>query len=171
MIFSSAPLIVKITKKASEGTTLKRSIEQAGGKFIPTHTFWYMGSIDGRYCDFHVVFDGRLISVKVISLLSRGVMIRFIDKDSYGIKVVKSFDTVEEQSVSYKTKRKKPYDFKKGLKEPERSLPQAKIIMSNLPEPLMLSVMENGVPKRILCTDMTPEGEYYTSQSFIELFK
>ena len=171
MIFSSAPMIIKITKKASHGATLKRSIEQAGGKFIPTNAFWYMGSIDGKKCDFHVVFDKRLISVKVIGLLASNTLISFVDKCSYEIKTLNSQSQVDKNSVSYSKKKKKPYDFKFGIPEEYKKLPQARIIMTTPPAPIRVSLTDGAGRTDISVGDKTPEGEYYTADAFAELFK
>ena len=171
MIFSAVPLLISMTKKASEGATMKRAIEQRGGKFIPTHAIWYMGEVNSERCDFHVVFDNRVISVKVISLLSSNVLLNFIDKENYGIKTLSAKLTENKDSVIYENKKKKPYDFKHGLKPEYSKLPHASVILLNEPRPLRISRATDDGIIDLHTGDQTGEGELYTTHSFIELFK
>lgn len=171
MIFSSVPLLITITKKASEGATMRRAIEQAGGKFIPTHLFWYVGTVEKASCDFHVLYDGRIISVKVVSLLSPRVFLSFKDSTSYEIKTFSKNESINEANVTYTKKNKRPYDFKKGLSEEYKSLPQAHVILLNTPLPARISRTVDGEKVALNCGDNTGEGELYEVHDFIELFR
>ena len=169
MIFSSVPLLITVTKKASEGATMRRAVEQAGGKFIPTHIFWYVGTVEKSKCDFHVIYDGRVISVKVISLMSSRVFLNFIDKTSYEIKALGKTDSLNNPNVSYSKKKKKPYDFKYKLPEEYEKLPKARVILMNSPLPARIT---RGVERQDLKRgDSTGEGEPYETHDFIELFR
>lgn len=171
MIFSAVPYLISITKKASEGATMKRAIEQAGGKFIPTNSFWYMGSINKEKCDFHVVFDNRVISVKVISLFSQNTVINFIDELSYEICVFDPKKKNDSGLFNFKRKTKKKYNFSYALPEKYAKLPKASLILMNTPNPLKIFKTTNGERKEIFVSETAPEGEIYTTYSFIQLFK
>ncbi len=171
MIFSSVPLLITITKKASEGAAMRRAIEQAGGKFIPTHLFWYVGSVEKSKCDFHVLYDGRLISVKVISLLSSRVLLNFISPSEYEIKTVGKSESINDTNVTYNKKNKKPYDFKVGIPEELRSLPQARVILMNTPLPARITKTVNSQRTELSTGANTGEGELYELHDFIELFR
>ena len=171
MIFSSVPLLILITKKASEGATMRRAIEQAGGKFIPARLFWYVGSLESAKCDFHVLYDGKIISAKVISLMSSRVFLNFVDKTSYEIKTFGKTDSLNVTGVDYAKKKKKAYDFKYKLPEEYKKLPQARVMLMNAPLPARISKTVNG--ERIILSrgDNTGEGELYETHDFIELFR
>lgn len=171
MIFSSLPLLVTVTKKASEGATMRRAIEQAGGKFIPTHTFWYVGSVEKEKCDFHVLYDGRIISVKVISLMSSRVFLNFVDKSTYEIKTLGKTDSLSNPDVSYSKKKKKPYDFKYKLPSEYEKLPRARVILMNSPLPARITKTRGGERAELKRGDNTGEGELYETHDFIELFR
>lgn len=171
MIFSSVPLLITITKKASEGAAMRRAIEQAGGKFIPTHIFWYVSAPEKSKCDFHVLFDGRIISAKVISLMSSRVFLNFIDKCSYEIKALGKSESLNSPSVTYSKKKKKPYDFKYKLPEEYKALPQARVILMNAPLPARITRTKGGDRVELKRGDSTGEGELYETHDFIELFR
>ena len=172
MLFSSVPMLFLLTKKASEGATMRRAIEQAGGKFIPTHTFWYVGSLEKDKCDFHVIYDKRVISVKVISLLSSRVFLNFVDKTSYEIKTFKKGETFSvKEGVKYTLKKKKTFNF--NYKRPEKfgKLPQARVLLMNHPLPARITKTV-GTERVILSRgDNAGEGELYETHDFIELFR
>lgn len=171
MIFSCVPLLITVTKKASEGATMRRAIEQAGGKFIPTHLFWYVGAVEKTKCDFHVLYDGRLVSVKVISMLSSRVLLNFIDKETYEIKTLGKGASINEENITYSKKKKKPYDFKAGIPEEYKSLKQARVILMNTPVPARITKTVNGDRVNLSRGDNTGEGELYELHDFIELFR
>ena len=170
MIFSLVPVIVNITKKASEGATMRHNIEKAGGIFIPTHTFWYMGAIDSKKCDFHVIYDKRVISVKVISFLYQNVSVNFIDDVSYEIGTVDRKKSGKSKNKLRK-KAKKPYDFRASLKNEYSSLPSARIILFNTPTPAKVTRVQNGITRDLNYSESTGEGELYNTYGFIRLFK
>ena len=172
MLFIFVPLLFLITKKASEGATMRRAIEKAGGKFIPTHKLWYLGSLENERCDFHVIYDKRVISVKVISLLSKRVFINFIDKTSYEIKTLgktESFDA--KGGAKYTKKTKNPFNFNYKRPAEYGKLPQARVLLMNQPLPARITKTV-GAERVILSRgDNTGEGELYKTHDFIELFK
>ena len=171
MLFSSVPFLIAITKKASEGATMLRAIEQAGGKFIPTHTFWYLGAIEKSKCDFHVIYDGRIISAKVISLFSSRVFINFIDSTSYEIKTFGKNESVNVTKVNYLKKSKKAYDFKYKIPDEYKSLPHARVILLNNPIPSRITKTKDDSRIGISIGDNTGEGELYELHDFIGLFR
>lgn len=171
MLFSSVPLLIIVTKKASEGATMRRAIEQAGGKFIPTRMFWYIGYLESPKCDFHVVYDGRIISAKVISLMSSRVFLNFIDKTSFEIKTLSKSESLNVTTVNYSKKKKKAYDFKYKLPEEYAKLPQARIMLMNAPLPAKITKTVNGERVTLVRGDNTGEGELYETHDFIELFR
>ena len=172
LLFSCLPILFLITKKASEGATMRRAIEQAGGKFIPTHTFWYIGSVEKEKCDFHVIYDKRIISVKVISLLSSRVFINFVDKSTYEIKTFGRTEVFNvKEGVSYSLKKKKPYDFNYKRPDADAKLPQARVLLMNHPLPARITKTVGN--ERVILTrgNNTGEGELYETHDFIELFR
>lgn len=171
MIFSSVPLLVLITKKASEGATMRRAIEQAGGKFIPTHVFWYVGTVESEKCDFHVLYDGKIISAKVISLMSSRVFLNFIDKTSFEIKTFGKTESLNVTDVNYSKKKKKAYNFKYKLPEEYSKLPQARVVLMNAPLPAKITKTVNGERVELARGNNTGEGELYETHDFIELFR
>ena len=171
MIFSAVPPLILMTKKASEGATMKRAIERAGGKFIPTNSLWYMGSINKEKCDFHVVLDNKVISVKVISLFSSNTVINFIDESSYGICVLDPKKKNNPGIYSFKKKTKKKYDFSYALPEKYAKLPKASVLLMNTPNPLKIFKADDKGRHELSVSDRAPEGEIYTTYSFIQLFK
>ena len=171
MIFSAVPPLVSMTKKASEGAAMRHAIERAGGKFIPTHTFWYMGAIDSEKCDFHVIFDNIVISVKVISLFSSNTIINFIDESSYEICVLNPKKKNDSRMFDFKKKNKKKYNFTYSLPEQYSKLPKASVLLMNTPNPLKTFQTKNGQRQEIFVSDRTCEGELYRTHSFIQLFK
>ena len=171
MIFSLVPVLIMMTKKASEGATMRRAIEQAGGKFIPAHTFWYVSTVEKSNCDFHVLYDGRIISVKVISVFSSRTFVNFVDKNTYEIKVLSKSESLNSPSVTYSKKKKKPYNFKYKLPEEYSKLPQARILLMNTPLPARITRTVDGERVDLGRGDRTGEGELYETHDFIELFK
>ncbi len=171
MIFSSLPLLITITKKGSEGAAMRRAIEQAGGKLIPTRTFWYVSDIGNPNCDFHVLYDGRIISVRVISLMSSRVFLNFVDKSTYEIKTFGKKDSLNTPNVNYTKKKKKPYNFKYKLPEEYRKLPQARVILLNTPLPAKITRSVGGERVELSRGSNTGEGEIYETHDFIELFR
>ena len=150
---------------------MRRAIERAGGKFIPTHFFWYLGSVDKERCDFHVVYKNRVISVKVISLISSRVFLNFVDKSTYEIKTFGKTESFNDATKTYTKKKKKPYDFSfKRPKEYEK-LPQARIILSNHPLPAKATKTVDGERVTLLRGANTGEGEFYRTSDFVKLFK
>ena len=172
VLFSTLPLVFLITKKASEGGALRRAVVKAGGTFIPTHRFWYLGSQEKAKCDFHVVYGKRIISVKVISLVAKRTFINFVNKTTYEIKVLgksESFEDAEKRKFS--VKKKKPYDF--GFKRPENygKLPQARVILLNHPLPAKVTKTVGAERITLSRGADTGEGELYKTNEFIKLFK
>ena len=171
-VFSLIPLLFTLTKRGSACMAMKKAIEREGGKVVPTSSLWYVGNIAKQKCDLHIYFDGRVISVKIIGFYTKNIMLNFISPDSYSIKELHTFKTVKASEVVLNKKKKKPYDFRHGLSEEGKKLPQAKIILIADPYPLMVSVSTDGGERReINIGSSTPEGELYTVNSFIKLFK
>lgn len=171
MLFSSVPYLVAMTKKASAAANIKRALEQAGCKFIPVNPIWYMGSISGKYFDFYIIFDSRVIAVKMISFISSNVFLEFINKKSYSVKTVKRKTEVDAASVILKTCKKRPYDFKSKLPKEAAGLPLAKIILINDPLPLKVTFKDEDRSVDVHPGDRLPEGDYHTTDSFLYLFK
>ena len=171
MIFSAVPVLISMTKKASAAAAMKRIIEKRGGKIIPVNPFWYVGSINGKNCDFHVVFDKRLISVKVVSFITANTLVDFIDETTYGIKTLRTEKGVNKDKVTYNKCKKKPYNFKYRIPEEYSKLPKARVILINEPYPARVTVSENGFYKDVHQGEALPEGELYKVNGFINLFK
>lgn len=170
MLFSSIPYIKAMTKKASNGATMRRMLEGRGVRFIPTNVFWYMGSVSGKRCDFVCIKDGRAIAVKVISFISSNVFLEFIDERHYGIKTVRK-EAVDKDSLVYKTAKKRPYDFESALPREAAGLPLAKVILVTEPIPSRITLRDGTASVDVHTGDNLPEGEYYTEESFIRLFR
>lgn len=171
MLFSSVPYLVAMTKKASAATAFKRALEQAGCKFIPVNPIWYMGSISGKNCDFYIIFDGRVIAVKIISFISSNVFLEFTDEKSYRIKTVRSKTELDASSVILKNCKKHAYDFKAKLPKEASGLPLAKVILINDPLPVRVTLKDDDRSADVHPGDKLPEGDYHTVDSFIYLFK
>ncbi|MBQ3017226.1 MAG: hypothetical protein IJD79_10640 [Clostridia bacterium] len=171
MLFSSVPYLVAMTKKASAAANIKRALEQAGCKFIPVNPIWYMGSISGKYCDFYIIFDGRVIAVKTVSFISSNVFIEFTDENNYGIKAVRSKTELNASSVILKNCKKRPYDFKSKLPKEATGLPLAKVILLNDPLPVKVTQKDEHRSVDVHPGDRLPEGDYHTIDSFLYLFK
>lgn len=169
--FSLLPALITVTRKASEGKLMRRDVEQAGGKFIPTHKLWYLGAIEKSKCDFHVVYDGRIISVKVISLFPQRTFLNFIDSTSYEIKILGKSDSINKTNVTYSKKSKKPYNFKYKIPDEYNSLPKARVILLNTPAPARITKTKNGVRVVLPAGESTGEGAVYKTGSFVSLFK
>ena len=171
MLFSSVPYLIRITKNASSVSEMRRQLESEGCKLKTVSPFWYMGTIDGRRADFHVLCEGKVISVKVVSFMSSGIALNFSGKDSYSIKKLKPSETDADIST-YKVKKKAPYDFKAGLPSEWAGLPSAKVIMILDPYPTKITRTGKDGKARVLdIADSTGEGELYSLLSFIELFR
>ncbi len=171
MLFSSVPYLVAMTKKASAAATVKRALEQAGCKFIPVNPIWYMGSISGKYCDFYIIFDGRVIAVKMISFISSNVFLEFKDEKSFGIMTVRNKTELDASSVILKTCKKRAYNFKAKLPKEASGLPLAKVILINDPLPVRVTLNDDDRSSDVHPGDKLPEGEYHTINSFLYLFK
>ena len=171
MLFSSVPYLVSMTKKASAAANIKRALEQAGCKFIPVNPIWYMGSISGKNCDFYIIFDSKVIAVKMVSFISSNVFLEFVDKKSYRIKTVRSKTELDASSVILKTCKKRTYDFKSKLPKEAIGLPLAKVILINDPLPAMVTIADDNRSVVVHPGDRIPEGDYHTIDSFLYLFK
>lgn len=171
MIFSAIPLVGVMTKRASAAATMKRALEKQGCRVIPTRAFWYMGTVDGKKCDLHVYYDGRVISVKTVGFFTKNVILNFIDKTSYSIKELKGGKTYDPDKLRYKIKKKSPYDFSASLPDELSGKKHARVILVFDPFPLKITKTEGGISYDLEVGDETGEGELYTTASFIELFK
>ena len=154
-----------MTKRASTAAALKRACEHAGCKFIPTTPFWYMGTVDSKRCDIHILKDQKVISVKIVGFFSSNTVFRIIDEKSYGINELKK-NFSDPSCELCKTKPKTPYDFKYKLPDDWKSLPKAKIILISDPFPVKLYINDEEAQ----IGDRCKEGELFDITSFLKLF-
>ena len=171
MLFSTVPYIVAMTKKASAGAAMKRALEQMGCKFIPTNALWYMGSISGKKCDFYIIYDKKVIAVKVVSFIFANTFLRFIDSTTYAYAEIRNKSKVDASSVELKKHKKKAYDFKSSLPKSAEGLPMARVILITDPTPAQVTRETSDGTRVLHPGDKTPEGDYHTKDSFIYLFK
>lgn len=171
LIFSLVPYVISMTKKASAAASMKRTLESRGCKIIPTGPLWYMGTVTGKKCDFYVIFDKRVIAVKIVTFISPNVFLQFIDKTSYALAEIKNKATVDKNSVTLKTHKKRAYDFKSKLPKMASGLPMAKVILVTEPHPLQITMKSNDSVRALHPGEKTPEGDYHTTDSFTYLFK
>ena len=172
LLISILPLIGILTRRASACITMKNAIEREGGVVVPTHKLWFIGNIEKEKCDLHVYFDGRVISAKIIGFYTKNIYLSFISPECYGIKEISKAKAARCGKVVPAKKKKKPYDFKAGLTDEGRRLPQARIILIADPYPHKITkIGKDGSQKVLHNGSETGEGELYNINAFLKLFK
>lgn len=113
---------------------LKNACKKCGAALIPTHTFWFFGGRKGRTCDFHVVTEKEVISVKLFQMLRHSSSLHFTESGEYFCEhcIIMLFGRFGgSHSITTKTKPKvlPYYDF--SFKLPDSDKPQRKLLLIN----------------------------------------
>ena len=168
LMFSSVPYLVLMVKRGRIAAEMRETLDRLGCRFNGRGV-WYMGGIDGRRAEFAVLYDNRVISVKVIGFLSAGTAVHLESETSYLIRKLKPSESDAPLS-EYKRHRKKPYDFTAPIPREWSGLPTAKVILVMDPYPEKLTRPAPNGEKKVSIGDSIGEGELYDARSFLKLF-
>ena len=170
MVFSLTPYVVTMTKKASICAAMRLDIEQKGGKFVPTSPLWYISSPKKEKCDFHVFYDDRVISAKILTFYSAKTVLNFIDKKNLEYATFTKKQNAESPDLKFTKIQKNPYDFKFKLPDEWKKLPHANVILIPYPFPEKITLSDGSFKKPLSVAYNTGEGELYSIEAFKNLF-
>lgn len=150
------------------GIKIKRICRKKGFKLNKNGALWWLGKNKSGKCNFTVICGGESYCVKLIGVRSKRILFGFINECFYEIKDYTFALAHTMDSFQYEVKRKEPYCFENKAKRCIVMLPSS-VKVTVRRESVKLKQFETSFSRiEIGNRDMTPEGEFYFAEKFLE---
>ena len=136
LIVIGMPYVRCFFKRLRLRRKLRRACKKVGYTIVPTHKVWFLGTRKKEMCDFHLVSQNEVISVKLFQMLRRTSSVYFIQGEEFYCEH-KVFHIVSRfgggLSFSFKTKPKElpKYDYSFGFMPEWSDKAHKKVLLIN----------------------------------------
>lgn len=178
LIIVGSPFIRLFFKRLTLLRRLKSACKKSGRTMIGTRKLWIFGKRKGTTCDFHVISDDEVISVKLFEMLRKTSSVYFIQGEEYYcehrvIHVVSRIGTGLSYSFKTKPKPLPKYDYDFALPSEHKSKKRKRVLLINPACNGYYNFKRNNPQMDVQADvgDLIGEGELYAQSGFIRYLK
>ena len=178
VIIIGSPFVRLFFKRLTLLRKLKSACKKTGRVLISTRKFSVFGKRKHTKCDFHIISDKEVISVKLFEMLRKTSSVYFIQGEEYYCEhrvfhIVSRIGTGLSYSFKTKPKPLPKYDYDFALPEEHFSKKRKKVLLINPACHGYYSYKRNNPQLDVQADigDLIGEGELYAQSGFIRYLK
>lgn len=168
-------LIRVLVKRLALVHKLKKVCRQRGFCLTPTHFLWWLGWTKGKRCDFYIEIYDKIVSVKLIGVISRIVHFRYVNSSEYKLRSLRfltryhiaSLMSVDERKHQFISKRKSPYDFRYKFPDADKEMIPV-ILMNPVSSDVSVSLKKDD-RLQIADGEFLDEGYFFSGHGFVNM--
>lgn len=167
IILLLVPVFRFLCKRLSALIAIRKVCKQHGYRYVSVNRFVLFSGMKRKNCDFYIISDRSIYSVKIAGMFCKGSCINFINETTYAVKIVLLRFASSYHSILFKEKTKSPFDFK--YRYPEYAYDRVFVpILLYCPVAMRITKTSGTATRQVGNGDDIDECVFYTKSGFIK---